>query len=178
MLNVVRALLTSLIMLFAGCSTPEAEDYAANKPTLDIRKYLNGDVEAWGMFVSSGGKVDPTFHVKLKGTWHGNKGTLTEHFEYSDGRKQDREWTLVFTDEHHFTGTAPDVIGTATGTQFGNAAKINYVLAVTTAKGTTHNMSMDDWLYQMDDNTVINRNVMTKFGIKAGELIITFRKKP
>ena len=36
---------------------------------------------------------------------------------------------------------------------------------------------MDDWLYRMDDKTVLNRGELSKFGLKVGELVITFRKK-
>jgi hypothetical protein len=167
-----------LMLLTAGCSSVKVEDYAQNKPELDIREYLNGDVEAWGMFVDNDGKADPTFHVRLKGAWQGNDGALEEHFDYSDGRQQNRVWSIHFTDAHHFTATAPDVADTATGTQYGNAARMNYVLSVETKDGDTYDMSMDDWLYRMDDRTVVNRNEMRKFGYKVGELIITFRKLP
>jgi hypothetical protein len=33
---------------------------------------------------------------------------------------------------------------------------------------------MDDWLYRIDETTVINRNAMRKFGLKVGELVIGF----
>jgi len=36
---------------------------------------------------------------------------------------------------------------------------------------------IDDWLYRMDDKTVLNRSELSKFGLKVCELVITFRKK-
>jgi hypothetical protein len=176
-MKTLRALCTGLIMLIGGCSTAKVEDYAQNKPELDIRDYLNGDVDAWGMFVDNSGKADPMFHVTMHGEWQGNNGTLTEHFDYNDGRKQDRVWALSFTDEHHFSGTAADVVGVAQGAQFGNAVNMNYVLTVQTKSGSSYDMSMNDWLYRMDDKTVINRNEMRKFGYKVGELVIAFKKR-
>ena len=163
--------------MLSACAGPTAEDYAANKPALDIRDFTKGDVEAWGMFFDNAGKADPTFHANLHGAWQGNTGTLKEHFDYSDGRKQDRMWTFTFTDDHHFTGTAPDVVGIAAGEQYGNAIHMDYVLTIVDKDGASHDMTMNDWIYRMDDKTVINRNEVSKFGIKVGELVITFRKK-
>ena len=177
-MKILRALCTGILMLISGCSSSKIEDYAANTPVFDIRHYLKGTIEAWGMFVDTSGKADPMFHVMMEGSWEGNQGTLSEHFIYNDGRTQDRIWKLSFTDEHHFTGTAADVIGVATGTQFGNAVNMKYVLTVQTKNGGSYDMSMDDWLYQMNDQLVINRNEMRKFGIKVGELVISFNKKP
>ncbi len=171
------ALLTGLMLLLTGCSTARVEDYAQNEPIFDIREYLNGDVDAWGTFIDNSGKADPMFHVTMRGSWNGNNGTLEEHFDYSDGRKQDRVWKLTFTDDHHFTGTAADVVGTAAGAQYGNAVQMKYILSVQTRDGSSYDMSMNDWLYRMNETTVINRNEMRKFGYKVGELVITFNKK-
>jgi len=164
------------LLLLSGCASVTPEDYRENTPTFDIRNYLNGKVEAYGMFVDNAGKADPMFKVALKGTWHGNSGVLDEHFTYNDGHTQDRKWSITFTDDHHFSGTAADIVGTATGSQYGNAVNIKYILMVPTDSGDTYDMSMDDWLYQMSDDLVLNRNEMRKFGIKIGTLIISFHK--
>ena len=175
-MKLLRALCAGLLMVLAGCSSARIEDYNDKMPVFDIRSYLNGHIEAWGMFVDNAGKADPMFHVTLKGVWQGNHGTLDEHFMYSDGTTQDRLWTLDFQDEHHFTGTAPDVVGVAKGSQYGNAVNILYDLTVKTDSGSAYDMSMNDWLYRMNDELVLNRNEMRKFGIKLGELVISFRK--
>jgi len=176
-MTIIRTLCAATMLILTGCASARIEDYADNQPVFDIRDYTKGDVEAWGMFIDNDGKADPTFHVTLHGAWHGDHGTLGEHFVYNDGHTQDRVWTLTFIDDHHFTGTAADIVGTATGAQYGNAVQMNYVLTVPTKDGGSYDMSMNDWLYRMDDKTVINRNEMRKFGYKVGELVITFDKK-
>ena len=176
-MKILRAICAGLMMVLSGCSSAKVEDYAANTPVLDLRDYLNGDIDAWGMFIDNSGKADPMFEVQMNASWEGNIGTLREHFLYNDGTTQDRVWTLNFTDDHNFTATAADVVGVAVGTQSGNAANIKYVLSVKTKGGKTYDMSMDDWLYRMNDNLVINRNEMRKFGIKVGELVISFQKR-
>ena len=169
-----RSMLAGLMFCLAGCG-PNVKDYAGETPKLDIRQYLNGDLEAWGVFYNWKGKADPRFYVKMKASWQGNDGQLAEDFTYSDGHTQHREWKLTFSDDNHFIGTASDVIGTAVGAQYGNALNFNYVLRMP-VDGKTYDLSMDDWMYLVDDTHLINRTKMKKFGFKVGELVISFRK--
>lgn len=162
--------------MLSGCSEHSTVDYAANKPKLDIREYLNGPLIAKGILFDYTGKADLMFLVKMTGRWNGNTGTLEEHFTYSDGRTEERTWTITFTDDHHFTATAGDVIGEAKGTQHGNSVNMRYRLNATRASGDTITLSMDDWMYLLDENTLINRTKMQKFGLNVGELVITFEK--
>jgi len=159
-----------------SCSEATVEDYA-NKPgpKFDIREYLNGNLDAWGTLIRRDGTADPQFFVKMKAEWRGDKGTLAEEFTYTDGTKKSRLWHFTMTDDHHFTGTAADVVGVGKGEQFGNAVNMKYVLQVP-YKGKTVNVKMDDWLYRIDETHVINRTQMTKFGFNVGELVIGFRK--
>jgi hypothetical protein len=175
-MNLLKILWVGGVLLVAGCATITTDDYAHQKPTLDIRHYLNGPLEAAGILYDIHGKADLQFHVSLVGKWDGNTGILTEHFVYSDGRKDERVWTIRFTDAHHFTATAHDVEGEAIGSQNGNTVNMQYVLYATRATGDTIDLTMDDWMYLLDAKTLINRTQMRKFGVKVGELVITFRK--
>lgn len=162
--------------LLAGCSSPTTQDYADVKPALDLREYLNGPLVAKGVLFDYTGKADLMFTVKMTGTWDGNEGTLDEYFTYSDGRNERRVWRIRYTDDHHFTATADDVIGTAKGTQHGNSVNMRYTLDAKRPNGDTIVLSMDDWMYLLDDRTLINRTAMRKYGLKVGELVITFEK--
>lgn len=172
----ITALCASLLYVLTGCSSVTVEDYAANTPKLDIRQYLNGKLEAWGVLFDTSGKADLHFHVTMVGSWQGNVGTLKENFVYSDGRKDERIWTITFTDDTNFTATAHDVEGVAVGSQAGNAANMRYVLNAVRSNGDTITLSMDDWLYLVDDKTLVNRTKMRKFGLTVGELMIAFKK--
>ncbi len=170
------AIISSVALLLTGCSNVTTQDYAAKTPKLDLRHYLNGPLEAHGVLFDYTGKADLEFYVKMKAHWQGNVGTLEEDFVYSDGRTDRRVWTIRFEDDHHFTATAHDVIGEAKGSQHGNAANMRYTLNAQRAGGSSILLNMDDWLYLMDDKTLINRTKMRKFGLTVGELFITFRK--
>ena len=41
----------------AGCAGPAVQDYADQKPTLDLKTYFNGTVDAWGMFTDASGQT-------------------------------------------------------------------------------------------------------------------------
>lgn len=34
----------------------------------------------------------------------------------------------------------------------------------------------DDWMYQIDDNVILNHVTMRKFGVRVGELTVTFQR--
>ncbi|MBL0317747.1 MAG: DUF3833 domain-containing protein [Alphaproteobacteria bacterium] len=172
----ISTILGGLALMLSGCSHMNVEDYAPNTPKLDIRQYMNGPLEAWGILYDMTGKADLRFYATMKGSWNANEGILEEDFVYSDGRKDHRVWKIQFADDHHFTATAGDVIGQATGKQFGNVANLKYVLNAKRDNGKTIHLNMDDWLYLMDDKTIINRIKMKKFGLTVGELVVTFRK--
>jgi hypothetical protein len=44
--------------------------------------------------------------------------------------------------------------------------------------GKVYHVNFDDWMYQMDENVMLNRAVMSKFGIRLGEVTLSFRKRP
>ena len=41
---------TAVAANLSGCASPSVEDYATEKPVLDLRTYFNGVVDAWGIF--------------------------------------------------------------------------------------------------------------------------------
>jgi hypothetical protein len=39
-----------------------------------------------------------------------------------------------------------------------------------------YHVTLDDWMWLIDANTVINYSVMSKFGVTVGNVILVFRK--
>ena len=159
----------------AACATPDVAEYSAQRPALDLAAYFNGRVEAWGMFTDRSGKVVKRFTVVMDCKWQGDEGVLDEDFSYSDGSKQRRIWKITRGPDGRYTGRADDVVGDAQGQARGNALRWNYTLALP-VDGKTWNVQMDDWMYLMDDRVLLNKTMMTKFGIKLGEVTLSFRK--
>ena len=164
------------VALLAGCAGPQITDYALDKPTLDMRQYFNGTLDAYGVFTDRSGKVVKRFTVVMTCKWVGEVGTLDEDFSYSDGTKSRRVWTLVRTPDGKYTGTAADVIGTAQGEEKGNAFRWGYTLDLP-VDGKNIEVQFDDWMYLMNDKVMLNKAVMSKFGFKLGEVTLSFVKR-
>jgi hypothetical protein len=129
------------------------------------------------MFQDRSGKVIKRFKVVIHCSWQGDIGTLDEDFTYSDGTTQKRIWTLKKMPDGRYIGTADDVVGEASGQVGGNALNWKYVLALP-VDGNVYNVNFDDWMYLMDDQVMLNRAVMSKFGFRLGEVTLSFYKRP
>lgn len=171
------AVMVCCAALAAGCAAPpDPSRYALEQPVFDIRDYFNGKVDGWGIVQDRGGAVIKRFTVAIDCQWSGNVGILDEFFVYSDGTRQRRVWTIRRDSEGRYTGFADDVIGEATGTAAGNALRWTYTMAVP-VDGHTYHIDFNDWMFLVDENVLLNRATMTKFGITVGEVILSFTKR-
>ncbi len=161
-----------IMSLLSACST-SIKDYQNEKPTLVLENYLNGKMIAHGLFMDRFGKVKKRFTVSLDTTWAGNVGTLKEDFDWSDGTKTQRIWTVTKQSDGTYTGTAADVVGKAIGTTAGNAFHWTYTMDLD-VDGSNYKVNFDDWMYLINDKIMINKAVMSKFGFTLGEVLITF----
>ncbi|NIO40968.1 MAG: DUF3833 family protein [Burkholderiales bacterium] len=168
--------LAAATVLLAACASPGVESYSEERPLLDLRRYFDGEIEAYGMFQDRSGQVVRRFSVEIKSSWNGDVGTLEEDFVYSDGTTDRRVWTITKLDEHNYIGTAEDVIGEARGTAYGNALRWQYVLALPVDDKVYH-VKFDDWMYLMNERIMLNRSEMSKFGVRLGEVTLAFRKR-
>ncbi|KAF0813072.1 hypothetical protein IGB42_02472 [Andreprevotia sp. IGB-42] len=170
-----RGLIVLCCSALLACASPDVALYRDQKPVLDPVHYFSGKTEAWGMFQKRGGEVVKRFHVEIAGRVEGKALILDEHFSYSDGTTQQRTWTLLKQADGRWHGTAGDVVGEAIGEVAGNALHWQYTLRLP-VDGREYDMHMDDWMYQMDDHTLINRTTMSKLGIEVGQITLFFRK--
>lgn len=170
-----RTLLAALLLV-AGCSSLGPEAYRDEQPRLDLFQYFEGDVDAWGQFQDRSGKVVKRFTVAIRGVVKGQTLTLEEDFAYSDGTQERRVWTIERTGEGAYRGTAGDVVGQAEGRIAGNALNWRYVLALKVGERTWH-VNFDDWMFLQDERLLLNRAVMSKFGIRLGDVFIAFRRR-
>lgn len=165
----------SLLMFCSSCSSTSPKIYSQSPLKMDIRNYFRGNLEAYGILQDRSGKVIKTFTVKMKGTWKGNDGKLEEDFVFSDGKTDHRVWDLKVFDDNNFTGKAGDVVGIAKGEQYGNAMRMNYTLTIP-YENRKINVNIDDWMFLIDNDSLINVSQLKKFGFKVATLTIGFKK--
>jgi hypothetical protein len=163
--------------LMTACGSVDVDQYAKETPKLELSSFFTGTIDAWGIFQKRNGEVARRFHVEILTEWKSrDEGILDERFTYSDGEKQRRVWTLKRQADGSWQGTADDVVGVATGRVSGNALHWTYVLRLP-VDGKEYLVNFDDWMWQMDDASMMNRSVMSKFGIDLGEVTLFFRKR-
>ncbi|MEY4283589.1 MAG: DUF3833 domain-containing protein [Betaproteobacteria bacterium] len=168
-----------LALSLSSCAGPDVGQYAKQGPQLDLKTYFNGRIVAHGMFIKRGGEVARRFKVIMDASWRQesgvNVGTLDEAFEYDDGEKQRRVWTIKELSPGVYEGTADDVVGKAVGKASGHALNWKYTLSLPVG-GDRYNVQFDDWMHLIDDQVMLNKAVMSKFGVDLGEVIISFQK--
>ncbi len=68
------------------------------------------------------------------------------------------------------------MIGQARGEVAGNALRWRYRLNLP-VDGSTYEVDFDDWMYLMDEDTLINRSSMSKLGVELGQVTLFFRRQ-
>jgi hypothetical protein len=169
-----------IALMFSGCSMQTIDFYQQHakerKYPLDLRQFFQGDIEGWGALFDWSGRQTRSFYVQIKASWQGNQGVLDEWFTFDDGEKVYRQWKVDYRDDQTFEARAGDVVGVAQGLTAANAVNMNYVLRLP-YKDSTIDVSMDDWMYQVEDGVVLNKTAMKKWGFKIGEISLIMKKK-
>lgn len=168
-------LLIASLSLFA-CSNQGINDYQSTAPELDVKTFFNGPLEAKGIVLDRAGRVTRRFTVQMIGRWQQNQGTLEEWFVFDDGEKSERTWIINKLQNGGYTGRAGDIIGEAQGESAGFALHWDYQLDLL-VDGSTYRVTFDDWLYQIDEQVVINRSYIKKWGFTVGEVILVISKE-
>lgn len=168
-------LLLSLALAASGCAV-EVDHYRGQTPPLDLREFFTGRVDAWGMFQKRSGEVVKRFRVVINGYSRGDQLILEEDFRYSDGSTDRRVWTFTPDGSNRWRGTANDVEGEGELEVAGNALRLRYALRLPVGDS-VYTLQLDDWMYLIDEHTLVNRSFMTKFGVEVGQITLFFRKQ-
>lgn len=163
-------------LLSACVGKPALEDEALSSRQLNLEEFFAGWVVAHGQFQDVFGTVRRRFDVEIEGTWDGETLKLVEDFTYEDGSTEQRIWRLRKTGPETWRGTAPGVIGAATGEERGDTFNWQYTIDLPVPDGTLR-VRFDDWMWLLSDTRLLNRAYMKRYGIDIGEVIISFEKQ-
>jgi hypothetical protein len=101
---------------------------------------------------------------------------LDEQFQYRDGERDRRVWTITKTDDHTYEGRADDVIGVAKGESYGNALNWRYDMDLKVGEGTLR-VHFNDWMFLQPSGVLLNRARVSKLGIEIGTVTLAFMKE-
>jgi hypothetical protein len=170
----IRTLLLFSLLGISACSA-DITQYRANTPVLDHMQFFSGKLCAWGTVHDYTGQVTRRFIADIDGTATESSFELDEVFLFDDGTKQTRLWKFTKTAEG-WDGTAGDVVGVAKGKFIGNMMHLEYDLDIPMDDDSIV-ISMDDELHLIDENNMLGKTIMTKFGITVGEINLLMQKQ-
>lgn len=168
----MRALLLSFCIALAGCSSTDIGEYADNRPEFVLEEFFQGSLTAHGVLKNRGGKVTRYFNATIDASWEDGVGTLAERFEFDDGEIEYRTWVLEPDGEGRYRATAGDVDGVGEARVEGNALRMDYRLEID-YRGREMTLSVEDWMWRVDDNTLINESTLRYWGFRVGTIQLT-----
>lgn len=160
-----------------GFQAQRPADYSGTGPQFDLRHRLSGPLLCEGVIYGPTGRVASRFVADMEASWDGDVGRMREEFRYDSGAVQNREWKLSLGNDGSIRAEAPDLIGIGRGTQSGSGVQMKYRIKLPDDAG-GHVLDTTDWMYLVENGTIINRSQFRKYGIKVAELVATMRKKP
>jgi len=178
----MRIIAVAFALLLAACTgKPSLDDPKLSDRKLDLETFFVGQTVARGQFQDVFGTVRRRFDVTIDGTWDGETLRLVEDFVYEDGATERRIWSLTKTGDDTWEGTAPGVIGTASGEERGDTFNWVYTidLPIPSADGTveTLRVDFDDWMWLLSEDRLLNQAYVRRFGADIGQVIIFFEKQ-
>lgn len=159
----------------AACASPPIEADSRPEPALPI-EWFAGTTYAYGVFEGRGGRVTERFTTRLEGRPLADGAfELFERFAYPNGFIWARTWTFRPGGGGVYDGTAETVVGTGRITVRGDTIRMNFVADQPTRDGAVR-LRFDQRLTRLADDVVVNRSMVSKFGVRVGRITMVFTK--
>ena len=165
-----------IIFTLLGCSNMKIENFVNAKPEFNLMEFFEGSVQAWGIVEDRFGNLRRQFTVDMTGVIENDTLTLEEDFVYADGEIDKRIWKFSKFDEKSYKGLANDIIGEAVAKEQGNAFNMKYKMDLDLGFGELR-VNFNDWMFRIDESTIINKATINKFGLNIATVTLFFRKK-
>ena len=174
----MRHLIAVLFALgLTACSSVSVDDYRDREPRFLPEQFFAGALTAHGVVKDYKGYASRSFVADITACWQNGVGTLDERFVFDDGEKQTRIWTLSQTEGGRYEATAGDVKGVGQASVSGNTMFLDYVLTIQLSDGSI-DVAVDDRMYLVSENVLINESTLKKFGMPVGGILLTIIRHP
>ncbi len=144
------------------------------KPDL-LTGFFTGECMGKGIIEDRFRNVRKEIEVKMIGSWQGDKFHMDEEFRYDDGSQEFRNWHVVFEEGCRFKASCPELAKPAIGHSRERNVVMNYRFPVPLF-GRAWNLDFDDRMFQLDERTLFEKAVMSKFGIRLADIYLVFTK--
>lgn len=164
-------------LLLVACSEPASLDRltADGGPVFDPVRYWTGHAVSWGVLENRSGEPTGRVTTDCRGVPEGADGLhMVQHLDV-DGAPSEREWHMRRIAPGRYEATASDMIGTVVGEAHGRAFHWTWTLALDPGNS-LKNVSMDQWMYLMDDGALLNHTTIGKLGVTVAQVSEAFHR--
>lgn len=155
----------------------DVSEYKNETPEFIPHEFFTGCLYGSGGYFSRWGNLKRKFYLSVRGEVKGKELLLHEDLLYDNGDNSQRLYTIVRTEEEKkYRVTSDAMVGEGSIEASGNALNWNYVLKQE-VKGKVWHLKFDDWMFLLEDGSVLNRAQVSKFGFDVGHVILHFEKK-
>jgi hypothetical protein len=156
-------------------SAPPAEE---NERFFDPIAFFDGHTLSHGVVEDRSGAPSEEIATDSQASIDANNRLqMVQHLSFQDGTSQQRSWTVWHTGPHRYAATASDMIGTATGESHGRMFHWQWALARSPGNPLM-NVTMEQWMYGLDDGSALIRTTVGKFGFILAEVTEHFSHPP
>jgi hypothetical protein len=157
--------------LLGACASPPQIAPESAAPALEMEAFFAGTSIGEGVFTNSFTGERREFRVTIVGSLAGDELTLVEDFDYADGEKDRKTWRLQRTGPGRYSGTREDVVGLAEVWTENGQVRLRY-----TVKLGGWQVDFADVLALRPDRTLLNRAIVSKWGVRVGRVELVLRK--
>jgi hypothetical protein len=173
-----RFLLPGMVLGLSACHSLKPADFAGTSPQFDILPFYTGHTRSTGLLASPRGRPLKRVATETWGHLEGEELHMTQDVKFDDDQPTRRMWVMRRVDEHHYEATSDNVIGKARGEAWGNALRLDYVLALKRSNPLSR-VRMTHWMtLQPDGRTMLNVVTVRKLGVVVGRITEVFQKAP
>ena len=161
--------------LLAGCGKPlPVQHFAGTHPDFDPIAFWTGHHTSWGVVENRAGAPADTVVTDCTGTPDAGGLHMVQTITLGDGTVQHRDWHLR-RDGQTYIATANDMVGEAHGTAAGRVFHWRFVIA-TKPGNPLFNVTFDQWMYLMENGSMMNRTTIRKIDVILAEVSEVFEK--
>jgi hypothetical protein len=167
----------AVLALLGACAGPPSIPVPAGAPPVILERFFLGRTVGDGAFTAPIAGVNRPLRVVTNGRWDGRTLTLREDFFFADGERDVKTWRFTRVGPGRYEGTREDVIGKADVRQVGDSVQLTYTADVRGRDGSVTRLDFADTIAPIDGRSVLNKAVVSRFGVPIGEVTLTFRRR-
>ena len=141
----------------------------------DLLTFFEGKTMGEGVFEDRQGNAKRRFTIDVTGRGDRTELLLDERFDFDDGEVQHRTWRLRRGEGDDFTGRCADAVGDAIGRFDQDKAFMVSTLRLPVGSRMMA-LRFSDAFYRTGPRTMLNRSIVSKWGVRIGLVLIGFRK--